>query len=294
MRVDRRWGDAAVTVLARGALFLVFGLALVLGLTLLLRACPMLGSLERSTLLGSAWAPAQGSFGLRTFLAGSLAVTVLALGLSVPLCLLSALYLSEHASRRLRERVQPVLDVAAGVPSVVFGLFGVMFVVPGVAALGRLLGVPTTGYSLLAGGLVLALMAAPFTLSVALDVLLAVPMGLRETALAMGATRWETAWHVVLREARGGLLVAVVMGFARAFGETLAVMMVVGNVAVLPTSLFGPAYPLSALLANTYGEMMSIPRMEGALMSAALLLFLATGAVSCAATLVLRRMRRLG
>jgi phosphate transport system permease protein len=126
-------------------------------------------------------------------------------------------------------------------------------------------------------------MVTPIIISVSAEVLLNIPREARESALALGATRLETVQHVVLKIARRGILAAVVLGFARAFGETMAVMMVAGNVASVPSSLFDPSYPLPALIANNYGEMMSIPLYDSALLLAALILMVVVGAGSLAA-----------
>ncbi len=133
---------------------------------------------------------------------------------------------------------------------------------------------PPTGYSVLAGGVVLAVMVFPVIISVTEEVIRAVPDGLREAALALGATRWQMVKGVVLRRALPGVIAATVLGFSRAFGETMAVMMVVGNVPQMPRSIFDAAYTLPALIANNYGEMMSIPLYDSALMLAALVLLL--------------------
>jgi phosphate transport system permease protein len=209
-----------------------------------------------------------------------------------PICVFAAAYLSEHAGRRLRAILRPAIDILAGVPSVVFGLFGVVIVVPAVATLGRMLGRSTTGYSVLAGGIVLAIMVIPFVLSLSLDVFISIPLEAREAALALGATRWETLKKVLFRAAMPGLVAAQVLGFARAFGETMAVVMVVGNVARVPHGLWDAACPIPALLANHFGEMMSIPKYESALMLAALLLLAVVGGFSILARLTLRTLQR--
>jgi phosphate transport system permease protein len=164
--------------------------------------------------------------------------------------------------------------------------------VPFVRSLGETFGHPTTGYSLLSGGIILAIMVSPIIISVSTEVLRAVPMEARETALALGTTRWETVKHVVLRTARHGILSAIVLGFTRAFGETIAVLMIVGNVPKVAHSIFDPAYPLPALLANNYGEMMSIPLYESALLLSALILLLVVGGFNLAAHITLLRMER--
>jgi phosphate transport system permease protein len=202
-------------------------------------------------------------------------VTVTALVLAVPVSILAAIYLSEYAPRWVRESAKPVVDLLAGLPSVVYGVWGVILVVPFVGGvLAPLAGVYSSGYSVLAGGIVLAIMTFPTIIHVTLEVFASVPRSLRDASLSLGATKWETTRHVVLRKGAQGILAASVLGFSRAFGETMAVLMVVGNVPAVPRSLFDAGYPLPALIANNYGEMMSIPRYDAALMMAALVLML--------------------
>jgi phosphate transport system permease protein len=262
-------------------------LTLIVAAALAQRSLPILreGSIL-DLLLGSEWHPMEGQFGFGPFLAGTLWVTVLAMCLAVPVCLLSAVYLAEYARPVTRAAVRPLLDVLAGIPSVVYGLFGVLLLAPLVSDhvapwaarhLGFLPGMtPTegyaTGYCLLTGAVVLAMMVSPLVIAIADEVLRGVPAAMREASLSLGATRWETVKHVSLRLAAPGLVGSVVLGFSRAFGETMAVLMVVGNVPVSPRSVFDPAYPLPALIANNYGEMMSIPRYDSALLLAALIL----------------------
>jgi len=212
--------------------------------------------------------------------------------LAIPICLLSAIYLSEYAPRKVRELVGPVIDLLAGIPPVIYGLWGVIVIVPLVKLLGSGLGKATTGYCLLTGGVVLAIMVFPIIISIITEVLRTVPMALRETSLAVGATRWETTVHVVLKSAVRGIIAAIVLGFSRAFGETMAVLMVVGNVARVPSSLFSPAYPLPALIANNYGEMMSIPLYNSALLLSALILLLVVSAFNLTAHLTLLRIEK--
>ena len=253
---------------------------------LYLRSRPILTKFPLTELLrGTDWAPQAGHFGFKPFIVGTVWVTVLAMVLATPICLLTAVYLSEYAHPRVRSILRPVIDILAGIPSVVYGLFGVLVIVPFVGdhaapwAAVHLKAIPwlsspefSTGYSILAGGIVLALMVIPFIVAVADEVLHGVPAALREASLALGATRWETVKHVLVRAALPGLVAAVVLGFSRAFGETMAVLMVVGNVWDMPHSIFDAAYPLPALIANNYGEMMSIPLYDAALLLAALIL----------------------
>jgi len=249
-------------------------LVLLIVLGLFLKSKAILGVQPLSRLLfGTAWHPLRGEFGLFPFISGTIWVTVTALVIAVPVSILTAIYLSEFAPRSIREFARPVIDLLAGLPSVVFGVWGVIVVVPLVGGvLGPLFGVATSGYSVLAAGIVLAIMIFPTIIHVCLEVFASIPYSLREASLSLGATRWETARHVVLRKGSQGILAASVLGFSRAFGETMAVLMVAGNVPVAPKSPFDPGYPLPALIANNYGEMMSIPRYDSALMLAALVL----------------------
>ena len=212
--------------------------------------------------------------------------------LALPVCLLSAIYLSEYAPHRFRDLARVVIDIMAAIPSVIYGLWGVIVVVPSVRTLGNALDSPTTGYSLLAGGIILAIMVSPIIISVSIEVLRAIPLQARETALALGATKWEAIKHVVLRSGIHGILSAIVLGFTRAFGETIAVLMIVGNVPLVPSSIFDPAYPLPALLANNYGEMMSIPLYNSALLFSGLILLLVVSAFNLLAHLTLLRFEK--
>ena len=226
-------------------------------------------------LLSSSWRPSKNEFGFYPYIVGTLWVTGLAMAISTVPSLLMAIYLVEYAPTRVRSIIKPMVDLLAGIPSVVYGLWALLLIVPFIRdQLAPLAGATTTGYTVLAGGIVLAVMVTPITISVSEEVIRAVPRPIREASMALGATRWQTVKHAVIRSAFPGIIAAVILGFGRAFGETIAVLMVVGNVAKVPVSLFDPAYPIPALIANNYGEMMSIPSYESAFMLAALLLLL--------------------
>jgi phosphate transport system permease protein len=239
-----------------------------------------------SLLFGSAWKPQKGEFGFLPFISGTIWVTVVALVIAVPICILTAIYLSEYASARIQRFIKPLLDLLAAIPSVVYGVWGVLAIVPWVQNsiapfLGQwanlfpiLTSTNPTGYSVLAGGIVLAVMIAPFIVAITYEVLQSVPVGLRQASLALGTTRWQTIKYAVLPKASGGIFASIVLGCSRALGETMAVLMVVGNVPQIPRSIFDAAYPLPALIANNYGEMMSIPLYDAALMAASLILLI--------------------
>jgi phosphate transport system permease protein len=291
---------------AMGLLTLGVGLLLpLMALALLLRARPILAAESlRELLLSTSWRPSQGSFGFYPFIMGTMWVTGTAMVIAVPPSLLTAIYLAEYAPPRIRVMINPLIDLLAGIPSVVYGVWGVLIVVPFVGRYivpllsGSLGFIPLfrtdnpTGYGVLAGGLVLAVMVFPIIIAVAEEVIRAVPVGLREASLALGATRWQTVRQVMLRRALPGVMAAVVLGFSRAFGETMAVLMVVGNVPQVPHSILDAAYPLTALIANNYGEMMSIPLYDAALLGAALILLLVVLGFNVAARLVLLRLVR--
>ena len=285
--------DRWCAVFFRGTLGLVHLLALGLLLGLLWKSFPLLGQLSFGELFFStAWHPLKGQYGFLAFIVGTLGVTLIAMGIAAPLSLLAAIYLSEYAGKRTRSVAIPFIQLLAGIPSVLFGLWGMLALVPGVRLLGTALGFRTTGYCLLSGGLVLSLMVCPIVISVAWEILQRVPMAAREAALSLGLTRWETTRHVLLKLARRGLVVSLVLGCSRALGETMAVLMVVGNVARLPESLFSPVYPLPSLIANNYGEVMSIPRFDSALMLAALILMCVVTAFNLGARALLQQLER--
>lgn len=270
-------------------------LLLFMVLGLFFRAGPILSTVPIiDLLLSTEWSPFAGKFGFYPFIMGTLWVTILATVIAVPISLLSSIYLSEYAGIRIREAVLPLIDLLAGIPSVVFGLWGVLAVVPFLKnTLAPAIGAETIGgYGVLAGGIVLSIMVFPIIISVTGEVIRSVSRDLREVSLSLGATKWQTIKHVVLRKAAPGIFAGIVLGFSRAFGETMAVLMVVGNVAKVPSSLFDPAYPLTALIANTFGEMMSIDLYDSAIMLAALILLIVVMIFNILARMVLVRIER--
>jgi len=193
--------------------------------------------------------------------------------MSAPVCLLAAIYLTQYARPWLLKIMQPVMDILAGIPSVVYGVWGILVIVPFVGQfLAPLLGKQSSGYCILSGAIVLAVMTIPFMLSILIEILNTIPIELKEASLSVGATLWETVKFVLLRQVSSGIFASFGLGISKALGETIAVLMVVGNVAKIPDSIFTAGYPLPALIANNYGEMMSIPMYDSALMLAALIL----------------------
>jgi phosphate transport system permease protein len=261
---------------------------------LFLRSGPLLQTKQLGDLLFStAWHPSRGEFGFLAFIVGTLLVTAIALTIAVPLSLLAAIFLSEYTSGLVLKIVKSLIDVLSGIPSVIYGLWGMLVIVPFIKeVIGPAVGASVSGYSVLAGGIVLSIMIVPVILHVSIEVLQCVSLDLRETALSLGATKWETVKLVVLRKGSPGLIAGVVLGLSRAFGETMAVMMVCGNVARIPGSILEPGYPLPALIANNYGEMLSVPLYDSALMVAALILFLIVLVFNIISRIILTRVER--
>jgi phosphate transport system permease protein len=244
-------------------------------------------------LFSTSWHPLRKEFGFLPFVTGSLWVTVVAVLIAIPLCLLTAIFLSEYAPRYVREWTKPLIDLLAGIPSVVYGVWGVLLIVPLIKnTIAPLCGTFSTGYSVLAGGIVLAIMVFPIIIHVTLEVFRSVPSEMREASLSLGATQWQTIKHVVMRKALPGIIAAVVLGLSRAFGETMAVLMVAGNVPKIPHSVLDPAYPLPALIANNYGEMLSVPMYDSALLLACLVLLVVVLVFNVIARIVLIRVER--
>jgi len=238
----------------------------------------------------SIWSPLKGNFGFLPFIMGTLWVTMISLLIAVPMCILAAVYLVEYASDKLRNTVLPLMNILAAIPPVLYGVWGVLFVVPMVGEwIAPVFGVNTSGYSVFSGGIVLAVMIFPIMISIIVEVLKTIPYELKAASLSLGATKWETIKNVNLKKARPGIIAAIVLAISRAFGETIAVLMVCGNIPKVPQSIFDAGYPIPALIANNFGEMMSISLYDSALMFAALLLFVIIFGFNLISRIILNR-----
>lgn len=272
---NRRIKDFASSTWMMAAVALVLLLPLAIVTDLVVKSWPIVEQERLQQLIWSSeWQPMQEKFGFLPFILSSVIVSIIGLLIMVPVGLFPAIYLTQYASPRLLRAMRSVIDILAGIPSVIHGVWGVLVIVPLVAhIIAPIYGKDTSGYTILAGGIVLAIAVIPFVLHMLLEVFRGIPVELKEAALSVGATYWETIKKVVLRKAMPGILAAFALGVSKAFGETIAVLMVVGNVVQLPRSVFDAGYPLPSLIANNYGEMLSIPMYDSALMFAALLLF---------------------
>jgi len=249
----------------------LFFAALVLLITVLLAFELWVGSeptrhrLGWSFLTSSAWDPVSLKFGAWPFIYGTVVTSVLALLISVPLGLGAAIFLAELAPASISSALTFLIELLAAIPSVIFGLLAIFTLVPlmrsyGEPFLKKTLGFlpffqgPAFGFGYLTAGLILAVMTFPFIISVSRESLLAVPRDQREAALALGATRWEMTWQVVVPYARLGIVGSIFLGLARALGETMAVTMVIGNDPAVHASLLAPGYSIAAVIANEFTE----------------------------------------
>jgi phosphate transport system permease protein len=263
----RAVGDRIYTVVITAFALCVPLLLVAIAIAVGVAAWPALDALGPAFFTDSRWGPGSGVFGAAPAIYGTLVSSAIALVLATPLALGVAIFLSEFAPAWLRQPVAFLVDLLAAVPSVVYGLWGVFVLVPVLRThvmpfLATTLGLgdtplfsgPAYGPSMLAAGLILAVMVLPYISAVSREVLLAVPRSQREAALALGATRWETIRDAVIPYARSGILGGVILGLGRALGETMAVTMVIGNRHEIAASLFAPGYTMASLLANEFAE----------------------------------------
>ena len=268
-------------------------LVIIMAVGLFIKSEPILSQYNLWELLTeSNWRPMEGKFGFLSFLAGTFWCTALAILIALPISLLMAIYLTEYAHRNIRKYVYPLLDILAGLPSVIYGVWGSLLIVPWVSKHVAPLFVEfSSGYTVLAGGIVLSVMIIPLLVSLFMEIFDNISTDLREASLSLGATQWQTIKHVVLRKARPGMIAAIVLALSRTLGETIAVLMVCGNLSIVPGSVLDACYPIPALIANNYGEMLSVPLYDSALMFAAFLLFFVVVILNLGSRIVLKSIK---
>jgi len=258
--------------------------------TLTIQSWPFWKSVGLSALSGTDWNAGRGQFGVWSLVYGTLVTSAIAMLIAVPLGVGTAAFLSEIASGSLRRIGSFLVELLAAIPSVVYGFWGLLFLTPIVRAFFAWLGEPyKSGSGLVAAGLILAIMIVPYVTAISFDVCRAVPRSQREGALALGATRWQMIWSVVLPYARPGIVAACFLALGRALGETMAVTMLIGNVAKIEVSLFGLGDSIASKIANELNEA-SGDLHRSALVGMGLLLFVVTGAVNIIARLLIARM----
>jgi phosphate transport system permease protein len=262
---------------------------------------PALRQFGFSFLTSSTWDPVNGEFGAAPAIVGTIVTSIIALVVATPLALGGAIFLSEFSPPWLRQPLSFFVDLLAAVPSVVYGLWGVFFLIPLLRTtimpflrdtlhLGAtpFFAGPLYGPSVLAAGLILAIMVLPYIAAVSREVLMAVPRAQREAALALGATRWEAITGAVVPYARTGIFGGIILGLGRALGETMAVTMLIGNKHELSASLFAPGYTMASLIANEFSEATTDIHLS-ALMAVGFVLFVLTLLVNGIARLLVRR-----
>ena len=257
-------GDAIFRALLLGAATLMLLIVGTMILALAVKSLPSIRQFGFGFITGTDWNPAKGEFGALAFVYGTIVSSLIAILISVPLSLGIAVFLVEQAPQRLARPITFLVELLAAIPSVVYGLWGILVLAPFLRVhieppLQHWFGwLPffkgsITGIGLLTGGIILAIMVTPIISAVVRDVLAAVPDSQREAALALGATKWETT-RVVLVNGAPGIAGAVILGLGRAIGETMAVTMVIGNRAQISASLFAPSYTIASAIANEFTE----------------------------------------
>lgn len=282
----RRLGDRVSEAFIYLCGFAVVVFVLLILLFILREAAPLLGAYAPLDFVGGVhWYPLSGVFGILPLILGSLLVTAGAMVIALPLGLASAVYLAEVASPRVKDILKPLIELLAGIPSVVLGFIGYLVVAEIVK---RVFNLPT-GLTGLTGSILLAYMALPTIVSIADDAIRAVPVEYRHASTALGSTRWQTILRVTLPAARSGIVVAVMLGVGRAIGETMTVWMVTGNAPVIPTTILQPLRTLTATIAAEMGETPRGSEHYQALFAIGLVLFIITLAINSVSDLVIKR-----
>jgi phosphate transport system permease protein len=247
--------------------------------------------------LGTHWAPANGAFGALPFVIGTVATSVVALVIGTPVALGTALFVSEIAPARIRGPIANLIDLLAAVPSVIYGLWGFIVVLPLLRPIEQYLadsvgkvipifaGPIGNGSGYFAAGFVLAIMIVPTISAVTREVFMTVPQDVREAAYALGATRWETIRYGVLPPARAGIVGAVILGLGRALGETIAVLLLIGQIPAVGKSIFASGYSMASVIANEFGQSQEPLHLQ-ALIAIGLVLFVVTVLMNVAARLL--------
>lgn len=274
-----KWGELVIEVVIRLAGMSAIAAIVLIFFFLLREGLPAFLDIPLRQLFGRRWYPIEGLFGIIPLVVGSILVTVGAVIIAVPLGLITAIYLGELAPPMLKEILKPLIEILAGIPSIVLGFLGWVALAPLIQNAGA-----PTGLTAFTGSLILAYMALPTIISISEDALYAVPKDYRDGALAIGATQWQTIWRVVLPAARSGIVIAVMLGIGRAIGETMAVLMVTGNAANIPglglDIVFQPVRTMTATIAAEMGEVAKGSLHYNTLFAIGIILFLITFAIN--------------
>ncbi len=260
-------------------------------LFLLREGLPALTDVPLSSIFSITWYPIEGYFGVLPLFLGTLLVTIAATIIALPFGVGTAVYLSEIAPNWIKEILKPLIEILAGIPSVVLGFIGILVLVPFMRQTFNL----PTGLTAITGAILLALISIPTIVSIAEDALNNVPPSYRQAALALGATKWQTIWGVTVPAAKSGILTAIMLGVGRALGETMAVMMVTGNAPIMPVrwnSLFMPVRTMTATIASEMGEVATGSQHYQVLFLIGIIIFLLSLVVNILASYVSTRQRK--
>ena len=304
VRTRGAWSDRVFSAVALAAGLLVLLILALIAYAVISKAWPAFRTQGPSFATSQHWDPNTNQFGALAFIYGTLLSSLIALILAVPVSVGIALFTIESVPRRLRRPVVSVIDLLAAVPSVVYGLWGILVFAPAVQGfyqdiadtvgtwpgLSAIFGGHASGTSFMTAGIILALMMTPIVTSISREVITTVPSAQREAAYGMGATRWEVIRHAVLPWSRGGIVGGVMLGLGRALGETIAVALVIGSTAQITSHVFLPGYSIAAVIANEFGE--SSGTEQSALIAMGLLLFAITIIVNVAARSIVTRFDR--
>ncbi len=266
-------------------------LAIVAGVlfTLVTNSLPSIRAFGLGFLWGEAWNPVSGRFGGLVFLLGTLITSILATMITVPFSLSISVFLGEFSREGIVSGVlRSAIELLAGVPSIIYGFWGLFLLVPVIRSFQTYLGVPAYGVGIFTASLVLAIMIVPYSASIGRDVIALVPSDLKEAAYSLGATRSEVIRKVILPYARSGIMGGVLLAWGRAFGETMAVTMVIGNANVMPTSIFSPSNTMASVIANEFSEATTVLHVSS-LVELGLLLFVVTTIVNILGKRVIMR-----
>ena len=291
MEKSLNWREYLITRLIRVSGYSAIVFVAAIFFFLMREGLPALGEVRLSDLLAVRWYPIESYYGILPLITGSLIITVGAMLIAFPFGIATAVFISEIAPRWVREILKPLVELLAGLPSVVLGFLGILVLSPNLRVL---LDLPT-GLTALTGSILLGGIAVPTIVSIAEDALDSVPRSYREGAWALGATRWQTIWRVTLPAARSGVLTAVMLGIGRAIGETMTVMMVTGNAPVLAikiSSIVSPVRTMTATIAAEMGEVASGSTHYHVLFFIGIVLFLISLAVNIAASSVVFRAKK--
>ena len=299
---NRNRGDRIYRVVLTTLGLLLPALLIAFALELVSNSWPSIERFGMQFLVSSTWDPVAEVYGAAPMIFGTLVSSLLALLIAVPLSLGVAIFLTEFAPKWMRQPVAFLVELLAAIPSVVYGLWGIFVLIPFLRTvvappLRAVLGWTPFfdgvfyGNSMLAGGVILAIMIVPYIAAVSREVLLAVPSSQREAALGLGATRWEAVWTAVLPYGRAGIIGAIMLGLGRALGETMAVTMLIGNRHDIGFSLFAPGYTMAAAIANEFSEA-TTDLYLAALFEVGLILFVITVIVNAGARLLVWRVAR--